>query len=51
MPFIPARRAACAALLAAAFTRPALAQDDPARTVRIIVAVAPGGSVCVFGRR
>ncbi len=46
----PARRAACAALLATALTLPALAQDYPARAVRIIVPFAPGGSADVFGR-
>ena len=45
------RRTVLAALLAACtWSAPALAQDYPAKSVRIIVPFAPGGSADVYGR-
>ena len=45
------RRTVLAALLAACIgSAPALAQDYPAKSVRIIVPFAPGGSADVYGR-
>lgn len=50
MTLSPTRRHALAALMAAAFTLPAAAQDYPNKPVRVIVPFAPGGSADVFGR-